>query len=67
MIFHVLTIFPEFFAGPFAHGVVKRAQDAGILEIRIQSYYDLPCRYGEAGKDRRMLPIISHQLHDFYL
>ena len=35
MIFHVLTIFPEFFAGPFAHGVVKRAKDAGILDIRI--------------------------------
>ena len=26
MIFHVLTIFPEFFEGPFAHGVVKRAK-----------------------------------------
>ena len=22
MIFHVLTIFPDFFEGPFAHGVV---------------------------------------------
>jgi tRNA (guanine37-N1)-methyltransferase len=37
VIFQVLTIFPEFFAGPFAHGVVKRAQDAGILEIRIHN------------------------------
>jgi tRNA (guanine37-N1)-methyltransferase len=37
MTFHVLTIFPEFFEGPFAHGVVKRAQDAGILEIRIHN------------------------------
>ncbi|HEY7391473.1 MAG TPA: tRNA (guanosine(37)-N1)-methyltransferase TrmD [Bryobacteraceae bacterium] len=37
MVFHVLTIFPEFFAGPFAHGVVKRAQDAGILQIRIHN------------------------------
>jgi tRNA (guanine37-N1)-methyltransferase len=37
MLFHVLTIFPEFFAGPFAYGVVKRAQDAGILEIRIHN------------------------------
>jgi tRNA (guanine37-N1)-methyltransferase len=36
----VLTIFPEFFAGPFAHGVVKRAQDAGILEIRIHNLRD---------------------------
>ena len=40
MIFHVLTIFPEFFVGPFAHGVVKRAQDAGILEIRIHNLRD---------------------------
>jgi tRNA (guanine37-N1)-methyltransferase len=36
----VLTIFPEFFAGPFAHGVVKRAQDAGLLEIRIHNLRD---------------------------
>jgi tRNA (guanine37-N1)-methyltransferase len=34
LIFNVLTIFPEFFDGPFAHGVVKRAKDAGILDIR---------------------------------
>jgi tRNA (guanine37-N1)-methyltransferase len=40
VIFHVLTIFPEFFAGPFAHGVVKRAQDAGRLEIRIHNLRD---------------------------
>jgi tRNA (guanine37-N1)-methyltransferase len=35
LIFHVLTIFPEFFAGPFAHGVVKRGKDAGVLDIRV--------------------------------
>jgi tRNA (guanine37-N1)-methyltransferase len=40
MIFHLLTIFPEFFAGPFAHGVVKRAQDAGLLDIRIHNLRD---------------------------
>ena len=40
MIFHVLTIFPEFFTGPFAHGVVKRGQDAGLLEIRIHNLRD---------------------------
>ena len=40
MIFHVLTIFPEFFEGPFAHGVVKRAREAGILEIRIHNLRD---------------------------
>ena len=40
MIFHVLTIFPEFFEGPFAHGVIKRAKDAGLLDIRIHNLRD---------------------------
>lgn len=35
MKFHVLTIFPEFFQGPFGHGVLKRAADAGLLELRV--------------------------------
>ncbi|HEY2017952.1 MAG TPA: tRNA (guanosine(37)-N1)-methyltransferase TrmD [Bryobacteraceae bacterium] len=35
MIFHVLTIFPDFFVGPFAHGVVPRACDAGLLKIQV--------------------------------
>ena len=40
MIFHILTIFPEFFAGPFDFGVVKRAKDTGILDIRIHNLRD---------------------------
>ena len=40
MIFHVVTIFPEFFEGPFAHGVVRRAKDAGLLDIRIHNLRD---------------------------
>jgi len=40
VIFHVLTIFPEFFEGPFGHGVVKRAKDTGLLEIRIHNLRD---------------------------
>jgi len=35
MVFHVLTIFPEFFRGPFEHGVIERAQKAGLIEIRV--------------------------------
>ena len=35
MTFHVLTIFPEFFRGPFEHGVVERAHRAGLIEIKI--------------------------------
>ena len=32
---HLITIFPEFFQGPFSCGIVSRAQRAGLLEIRI--------------------------------
>jgi tRNA (guanine37-N1)-methyltransferase len=35
MKFHVLTIFPEFFRGPFEHGVVQRACEAGLIEIQV--------------------------------
>ena len=35
MTFHILTIFPEFFRGPFEFGVVERACRAGILKIEI--------------------------------
>ena len=35
MKFHILTIFPDFFEGPFRHGVVPRAAGSGILEIQV--------------------------------
>jgi tRNA (guanine37-N1)-methyltransferase len=35
MRFHIVTIFPEFFSGPFEHGVIRRAQTDERLEIRI--------------------------------
>ena len=40
MKFHVVTIFPDFFRGPFEHGVVARAQQDGKLEIRIYNLRD---------------------------
>jgi len=40
MTFHVLTIFPEFFSGPFEHGVVAKAHEAGALEIKIHNLRD---------------------------
>src|SRR5467141_4971227 len=36
MRFDLVTIFPEFFAGPLEHGIVRRAREAGIVEIRVQ-------------------------------
>ncbi len=35
MKFHVLTIFPEFFRGPFEHGVVPRARADGLIDIQV--------------------------------
>jgi tRNA (guanine37-N1)-methyltransferase len=36
MRFDLITIFPEFFAGPLDHGIVRRAKEAGIAEIHVQ-------------------------------
>jgi len=38
--FEILTIFPDFFAGFFAHGVVSRAQKRGIVEIGVRDLRD---------------------------
>ena len=35
MIFRILTIFPDFFTGPFQHGVVANAGQSGLIEIHI--------------------------------
>ncbi len=33
--FDILTIFPEFFRGPLEHGIVRRAREAGLVNIDI--------------------------------
>jgi tRNA (guanine37-N1)-methyltransferase len=35
VVFHIVTIFPEFFRGPFEFGVVERACRSGLIEIRV--------------------------------
>jgi tRNA (guanine37-N1)-methyltransferase len=35
MKFDVLTIFPDFFRGPFDYGIVRRAQQAKIIEVAV--------------------------------
>src|SRR5215469_11524439 len=35
MKFEILTIFPDFFRGPLDYGIVRRARDAGLIEIGI--------------------------------
>ncbi len=38
MQFHIITIFPEFFSGPLDYGIVRRAREAHLLDVRV---YDL--------------------------
>src|ERR1700739_331087 len=36
MRFDLITIFAEFFAGPLDHGIIRRAKEAGIVQIHVQ-------------------------------
>src|SRR5580692_3189434 len=36
MRFDLVTIFPEFFAGPLQHGIVRRAQETGLISVHVQ-------------------------------
>src|SRR5438034_1765193 len=36
MRFDLITIFPEFFAGPLDHGIVRRAREAGLIHVHLQ-------------------------------
>jgi len=36
MRFDLITIFPEFFAGPLEHGIVRKAREASLIEIHVQ-------------------------------
>jgi tRNA (guanine37-N1)-methyltransferase len=36
MRFDIVTIFPEFFAGPLDYGIVRRARESGLIDVRIQ-------------------------------
>jgi tRNA (guanine37-N1)-methyltransferase len=36
MRFDLITIFPEFFAGPLDHGILRRARETSLVEVHIQ-------------------------------
>ena len=36
MQFDIVTIFPEFFAGPLDYGIVRRAREAQLVDVRVQ-------------------------------
>ncbi len=35
MTIDIVTIFPEFFSGPFEHGIIRRARESGLVEIGV--------------------------------
>jgi tRNA (guanine37-N1)-methyltransferase len=35
MRFEIVTIFPEFFTGPLDHGIVRRAREARLMDVRV--------------------------------
>jgi len=35
MKFEVITIFPDFFQGPLQHGILRRAREAGLIDVRV--------------------------------
>lgn len=36
----VLTLFPEMLEGPFGHSIVRRAREAGLVDIRLHNFRD---------------------------
>jgi len=50
--FHIITIFPEFFSGPFEHGVVSRAESAGLLAIHVHDLRNWTCDRHRTVDDR---------------
>src|SRR5258707_3132141 len=35
MQFDIITIFPDFFAGPLDYGIVRRAREARLMDVRV--------------------------------
>jgi tRNA (guanine37-N1)-methyltransferase len=52
LIFHLVTIFPDFFRGPFAHGVLGKAAEAGTIEVRIHNLRDFTADKHKTVDDR---------------
>src|SRR5256886_11135874 len=53
MRFDLITIFPEFFAGPLNHGIVRRAAEAGIVQIHVQDLREFTKDRHRPVDDRR--------------
>jgi tRNA (guanine37-N1)-methyltransferase len=48
----ILTIFPEMFRGPFESGIVRRAQDQGLVEVYVHNLRDFTSDKHKTVDDR---------------
>jgi tRNA (guanine37-N1)-methyltransferase len=75
MHFDLITIFPDFFAGPLGHGILRRARETGIVEVNVQDLRvftkdrhrtvdDRPCGGGEGMvlKPEPLFEAVEHLL-----
>src|SRR5579864_4274951 len=52
MKFEIVTIFPDFFRGPLDYGIVRRAREAKLIEIRIHDLRDFTADKHRTVDDR---------------
>jgi len=52
MIFHIITIFPHIFDSYFNEGVLKRAQEKNLIEIKIYNLRDFTTNKRKTVDDR---------------
>jgi len=52
MDFDIITIFPDFFAGPLSHGMVFQAQKRGLIAVRIHDLRDFTADRHKTVDDR---------------
>ena len=52
MKFEIVTIFPDFFRGPLDYGIVRRAREAGLIEIAVHDLRDFTSDRHKTVDDR---------------
>ena len=58
----ILTLFPEMFESPLNHSILKRAQDAGVVEIALVNIRDFATDSYNKVDDKRQFFLHQHNL-----
>lgn len=51
-VFDILTIFPGFFSGPLDYGIIRKAREAGLVEVRVHNLRDFTSDRHQMVDDR---------------